>query len=376
VTDYPLVLEGNSYSFAIAFTGEVGELRYDSSNWDLLLHDGATVGGRRFLSMANSDQRYQAKSVELSGLTGFEPQQKGFLVRLGPSTYRIRTWQVDGANLVITNANGYAGNPLIGLKPTISSDHTFAGDVTFQQPIQADGGVIGDVTGNTAGTHTGNVVGNTTGTHTGSVDARGADFFVDDGAIHLAALNDDVGEYILGRGVPYGGIIMWTGSIAAIPSYWFLCDGTNGTPDLRDRFILGAGGVYAPHNTGGSDLITADLDIDALTSHSHTFEDDGHTLIEAEIPAHKHGSGAVDRNPTGGTWHPYGVHTLATPTAESIKERSEPGQGESWTSTVGGGTAHSHSGTTDAGGGVTPTGTVTFDPKPQFFALAYIMKGV
>lgn len=376
MTDYPLVLEGNTYRYAVTFTGEVGELRYDSSNWDLLLHDGATPGGRRFLSMANSDQRYQAKSVELNGLTGFEPQQKGFLVRLGPSTYRIRTWKVDGQNMVITNANGYSGDPIIGLKPQIDSDNVVAGQWTFQQQIIASGGVAGDVVGDTNGTHTGPVVGPTSGTHTGSIDTRGATVDFDDGQIHLAALNDDVGEYILARGVPYGAIMMWTGALDQIPNYWYLCDGTNGTPDLRDKFILGAGGVYAPHNTGGAASQTVDLAMDPLLNHTHTFTDDGHTLVEAEMPAHKHGSGAVDRNPTGGTWHPYGVHTLATPTSESVAERREAGQGESWTSTVGSGAAHEHSGTTDAGGGVTPTGEATVPTVPPFFALAYIMKGI
>jgi hypothetical protein len=42
------------------------------------------------------------------------------------------------------------------------------------------------------------------------------------------------------HGVPKGVIVMWSGAIANIPSGWVLCDGTNGTPDLRDRFIVGA----------------------------------------------------------------------------------------------------------------------------------------
>jgi microcystin-dependent protein len=84
--------------------------------------------------------------------------------------------------------------------------------------------------------------------------------------------------------VPIGGIIMWSGSIAAIPTNWALCDGTNGTPDLRNKFIVAAGsdtgnyawnattgavtGNYAPGNTGGEaahQLIVAEL-----ASHTHT----------------------------------------------------------------------------------------------------------
>lgn len=51
--------------------------------------------------------------------------------------------------------------------------------------------------------------------------------------------------------VPSGSIIMWSGSIAAIPSGYVICDGNNGTPDLRDRFVVGAGNSYAVGNTGG-----------------------------------------------------------------------------------------------------------------------------
>lgn len=51
--------------------------------------------------------------------------------------------------------------------------------------------------------------------------------------------------------VPTGGIIMWSGSIASIPSGYVLCDGTNGTPNLKDSFVVGAGNTYGVGNTGG-----------------------------------------------------------------------------------------------------------------------------
>ena len=63
--------------------------------------------------------------------------------------------------------------------------------------------------------------------------------------------------------VPSGGIIIWSGASTAIPSGWFLCDGLNGTPDLRDRFVVGAGSTYAVGATGGSANAT-------LVSHTHT----------------------------------------------------------------------------------------------------------
>jgi hypothetical protein len=60
-----------------------------------------------------------------------------------------------------------------------------------------------------------------------------------------------------------GMIILWSGSIASVPSGWALCDGTSGTPDLRNRFIVGAGSTYAVAATGGS----ADA---IVVSHTHT----------------------------------------------------------------------------------------------------------
>jgi hypothetical protein len=58
--------------------------------------------------------------------------------------------------------------------------------------------------------------------------------------------------------VPSGVIVMWSGTLANIPSGWALCDGTNGTPDLRDKFVMGVSAGQDPGTTGGS------------TTHSHS----------------------------------------------------------------------------------------------------------
>lgn len=74
--------------------------------------------------------------------------------------------------------------------------------------------------------------------------------------------------------LPSGVITMWSGSVASIPSGWYLCNGANGTPDLRNKFIVGAGSTYAVAATGGS----ADA---IVVSHTHTatssVTDPGHT---------------------------------------------------------------------------------------------------
>ena len=52
--------------------------------------------------------------------------------------------------------------------------------------------------------------------------------------------------------VPAGLIAAWSGAASAVPAGWALCDGANGTPDLRGRFLVGAGGDYAVGDTGGA----------------------------------------------------------------------------------------------------------------------------
>jgi len=61
-----------------------------------------------------------------------------------------------------------------------------------------------------------------------------------------------------------GLIAIWSGAIADIPTGWHLCNGLDGTPDLRDRFVVGAGLQFDPGDTGGAE------------THTHTFTGDGH----------------------------------------------------------------------------------------------------
>jgi hypothetical protein len=92
--------------------------------------------------------------------------------------------------------------------------------------------------------------------------------------------------------IPAGGIFLWSGSIGSIPAGYVLCNGSNGTPDLRDRFVIGAGSTYAVDATGGS----ADA---IVVSHTHTatsvVTDPGHThsyqsFIDGSLG---HGGGAT-----------------------------------------------------------------------------------
>lgn len=155
---------------------------------------------------------------------------------------------------------------------------------------------------------------------------------------------------------PVGSIILWYGVIGSAPSGWQICDGTNGTPDLRDRVPIGAGSTYALNAAGGS--TTDGPTTSSNGSHSHTGATGAHTLTTAEIPSHQHtqfslsgdfgGFVGPENNPDGTTGH---VGNIATELA-------------------GGGGAHTH--TISADGAHTHTALVNI--LPPYRAIYFIMK--
>ena len=89
-------------------------------------------------------------------------------------------------------------------------------------------------------------------TFNGNVFITGISTFVGN-TTHVGNVQVSSGSSFIGAGtIPVGGIIMWSGSIASIPTGWALCNGSSGTPDLRDRFIVGAGNNYSVAGIGGT----------------------------------------------------------------------------------------------------------------------------
>jgi hypothetical protein len=84
--------------------------------------------------------------------------------------------------------------------------------------------------------------------------------------------------------IPTGIITMWSGTIATIPLGWALCDGNNDTPDLRDKFIIGAtaDSSGAKTNVTGSYTQTGGSKDAIVVSHTHTatVTDPGHTHVQ------------------------------------------------------------------------------------------------
>ena len=88
-----------------------------------------------------------------------------------------------------------------------------------------------------------------------------------------------VSDGLIGNGTfPLGGIIMWSGAISAIPTGWSLCDGSNGTPDLRNKFVLGATNDGSDSTYPGISVSQTGGTADAVVvQHNHSITDNGHT---------------------------------------------------------------------------------------------------
>jgi hypothetical protein len=150
---------------------------------------------------------------------------------------------------------------------------------------------------------------------------------------------------------PVGGIVMWSGLISAVPTGWYFCNGSNGTPDLRDRFIIGAsadnGGV-AKTNVTASYTQTGGSKDSVLISHTHTA-----TSVVTD-PTHFH---------TTTNWTNTGFISGASNTATT----QQGGSGFSTNSASTGITVA----TTNASAG---SGAGTNENLPPYYALAFIMK--
>ncbi|MGA0927424.1 MAG: hypothetical protein ACO3RW_09515, partial [Burkholderiaceae bacterium] len=148
--------------------------------------------------------------------------------------------------------------------------------------------------------------------------------------------------------VPSGVIVMWSGSVASVPSGWYLCDGANGTPNLTGRFVVHAdadsGGTYAPGATGGADSVT---------------------LTTSQIPSHTH-TGTTSTNGA----HNHNVSVQAANIQDGQRDNTYyrgDGSLTTYTTTTNG--DHNHTFTTDAAGGGS-----SHENRPPYYALAYIMK--
>ena len=169
-----------------------------------------------------------------------------------------------------------------------------------------------------------------------------------------------------------GMILMYTGSTA--PSGWAICNGQNGTPDLRDRFIVGAGSAYSVNNTGGANSVT--LTESQIPSHNHSFSGssshshtiNNHTHSFSGSNTHNHGYTFLNQNVShGGGSSAYGRTTTGATTDNATITISgttgNPSDRGTNSQTV------SISGNTGNKGGGN-----SHENRPPYYALMFIMK--
>lgn len=207
-------------------------------------------------------------------------------------------------------------------------------------------------------------------------------------ALRSAVAQSLTGEYIA---VPAGLISMWSGSIASIPSGWVLCDGSNGTPDMRSRFVAGAADSNDLGAVVGASSIT--LSSNQLPSHTHSgvLVSGGahaHSGSTASAGSHTHGGGGI---------HDAGWHGHSLTYGGYGNARGRPGgQYNSyprftawldWSGDhghayyIGANGNHTHSVTVNSAGDHTHSvslaatgGAAAIDNRPAFYTLAFIMK--
>ena len=147
------------------------------------------------------------------------------------------------------------------------------------------------------------------------------------------------------RLVPAGTITAWSGSLVDIPTGWVLCDGQNGTPDLRDRFVLGAGASEQPHAKGEAD--THAHTVGPLAQTFPTSDDGSHTHgMPTKWYARDFGGGSYTAIDTNGTFN---TNTQTQPAGQ-----------------------HRHNVTVSFPAFL--SGPNTSGVRPRWYALAYIMK--
>ena len=191
-----------------------------------------------------------------------------------------------------------------------------------------------------------------------------------DGADGQTLTTNGAGQLSWHNAIPCGGIIMWTGDINNVPTGWALCDGTNGTPDLNDRFPRGTTNAANVGTQGGSD------------SHLHTVDDHNHTLssvtasgtiddgtVSGSIGTSSTGitaSGTID---SGGDITTDGTNNFGSSVSVSV---TDPGHDHTFTGSLNSTSVSVNlSGSTDTASGV---GTSSSDNVPAYIYVGYIMK--
>lgn len=234
-------------------------------------------------------------------------------------------------------------------------------------------------------------------------------------------LRTDVVE-VFESAVPVGSVTMWAGGSGDVPSGWNLCDGsaisrstysdlytllgntfgagdgstTFNVPDMRDRFVIGAGTTYSRNSKGGSNTVNAEH-THTVASHSHSIAQHSHTVSSHRhyTGAHSHSSGSIVahifrssqynmylQNVSSGAWGGTHLINLYNSSNNSAGHATAVGTSGSTGSANAGYTDYQAPGTTTAGatstGNTSPStgngGSGSQENRPPYIGIFYIIK--
>ena len=292
----------------------------------------------------------------------------------------------------ITSQNGYGFGDL----STITSSNgtiTISPDGTDSVVLQSDGAISTQyLTTETLTVNTGLNSSAADNYFLGNVDAATPPTV----SSHLTN-KEYVDQTVLSVLLPRGCVMMWYGAYGNVPAGWAVCDGTNGTPNLIDKFVFGAGNTASLGDAGGNNNLVVSTNTEgghthvgnasAGGNHDHGGNTQGHALTAGEVANHQHNFVNVyalkdDANPPLLDRHGDRVQHYDGWNDDNDGDSGNPAQFDSVTDFTGNSDPHVH--------GITASGThehtvlletagshqhtVGFDNRPAWVALFYIMR--
>ena len=278
-----------------------------------------SAGSRGLLIPSLSDTGLIVKPAD--GLVFYNDSMKAYYIHTRCSWKIMVPFEIPNDTSISTSYNIVVkGGVLFQNNVTANSDVTTNGNVTTNRNLTTNGSV----------TANGDIIANRNVTISGNISAQNY-------------VNNATGN----GPVPKGGIIMWSGNVGQIPIGWALCDGTKGTPDLRDRFVVSIGHKYNIGDIGGADSIALDT---------------------TQMPKHKHiAYGTISGGAHSHTFKVWNDQINTGPYPEGSDVASNAYNAS--TNTDG---AHTHNANTIQ---ISYSGQgKPFENRPPYYALAYIMK--